>query len=71
MSLTYSNYRVYCTKGNWVAALFNDKERAEKWIQNFDGKFYDDKTLTKSDFIIQRSNDFKNWITFLPIRRDI
>lgn len=57
----FLNYRIFCKKGNWVAAIFNYFPRATAWLENLNPKIYSDKTLVKSDFLIQGSCDFKNW----------
>ena len=36
----------------WIAAITYSQERAEKWLNEFNPKMWDDKTLSSDDFII-------------------
>lgn len=45
-------YKIKHKKKGWVACTTWSKERAEKWLKNFDPKKYIDKTLKASDFEI-------------------
>lgn len=47
------NYNIYHKTG-WLAAITYSQERAEKWINAFDARLYDDKELLKQDFIIKQ-----------------
>ena len=46
------NYYIIHKTQNWIAAITYSQERAEKWLNEFNPKMWDDKTLTADDFII-------------------